>query len=189
MIELSALREKPTLTGDRVRLVPLSEEHADDFYASANDEEIRRLTGTHRVFGYEEVREWCAGRAARPDRLDLAILSRPDDRFVGELALLDVDPENESAAYRIALSALEFTGQGIGKEATRLLLRYAFEEVGLHRVWLEVYSFNMRAIAVYRSCGFAVEGRLRDALLWEGRRHDALVMGVLARDFRKADGG
>jgi RimJ/RimL family protein N-acetyltransferase len=44
---------------------------------------------------------------------------------------------------------------------------------------LYVYAFNMRAITVYRSCGFSVEGRLRDSLQWEGRRHDALLMAVL----------
>ncbi|MDA2808857.1 GNAT family N-acetyltransferase [Nocardiopsis suaedae] len=188
MIDLSALREKPTLAGERVRLVPLSEEHVDDLYASAQDDEIRRLTGTHRRIGYAEAAEWCATRSDRPDRLDLAIIAHPEGRYVGELALKDLDPDNETASYRISLSAIEFTGQGLGREATRLLLEYAFDRVRLHRVWLEVYAFNMRAIAVYRSCGFAVEGRLRDALLWEGRRHDALIMGVLENDFRKTSG-
>ncbi|MBV2366124.1 GNAT family N-acetyltransferase [Streptomonospora nanhaiensis] len=187
MIDLRALREKPTLVGERVRLVPLSAEHADDFYESTRDEEIRRLTGAHRRPGYDEIRQWCATRAEQIDRLDLAIFEEPGGRFVGELALDEVDPDNESAAYRIALSAIEFTGQGLGKEATRLILDYAFNRVRLHRVWLNVYAFNMRAIAVYRACGFTVEGRLRDALLWDGRRHDALVMGLLESDFRRSE--
>ncbi|TQN31880.1 RimJ/RimL family protein N-acetyltransferase [Haloactinospora alba] len=184
MIELSALRSKPTLTGDRVRLVPLSLEHADALYAATQDIEIRRLTGTHTTFDYEHVLEWCRSRPNQSDRLDLAIIEQQTGRFVGELALNDVDAENESAAYRIALSAIEFAGQGLGKEATWLTLQYAFGKLGLHRVWLHVYAFNMRAIAVYRACGFSVEGRLRDALLWEGRRHDALIMSALESEFR-----
>ncbi|ASU84399.1 GNAT family N-acetyltransferase [Nocardiopsis gilva YIM 90087] len=188
MIDLSALREKPTLSGEHVRLVPVREEHADDFYASMRDEEVRRLTGTHQRFTYTEIRRWCATRDEQTDRVDLAIIEQSSGRFLGELALSDIDPDNESAAYRIALSAIEFTGQGIGKEATRLVLEYAFDRLGLHRVWLDVYAFNMRAIAVYRACGFGVEGRLRDALLWEGRRHDALIMAVLENDYRKALG-
>ncbi|MFD0773789.1 GNAT family N-acetyltransferase [Streptomonospora algeriensis] len=186
MIDLSALREKPTLAGERVNLVPLSAEHADDFFESTRDEEIRRLTGSHRRPDHDEVREWCATRSDQLDRLDLAIIEEPGGRFVGALALEDLDADNESAGYRIALSAIEFTGQGLGKEATRLVLDYAFDRVRLHRVWLHVYAFNMRAIAVYRSCGFTVEGRLRDALLWDGRRHDALIMAMLESDFRRA---
>ncbi|WP_046469595.1 GNAT family N-acetyltransferase [Allosalinactinospora lopnorensis] len=185
MIDLNALRGKPTLSGDRVRLVPLVEEHTDACYASTLDEEVRRLTGTHHRFSYEEIREWCVTRAEQDDRLDLAIIEQPGGRFVGELSLHEFDPANESAAYRIALSAIEFTGQGLGKEATRLILEYAFDRIGLHRVWLHVYAFNMRAIAVYRACGFTVEGRMRESLLWEGRRHDSLVMAVLEHDFHK----
>ncbi|MBB6119602.1 GNAT family N-acetyltransferase [Nocardiopsis algeriensis] len=184
MINTSALREKPTLTGERVRLVPLAPEHTDAYFAAGLDEEVRRLTGTHRQITYAEAREWCETRADRADRLDLAITDAANGRYLGELSLYGVASENESAGYRIALSAIGFTGQGLGREATQLVLEYAFEKVGLHRVWLYVYAFNMRAIAVYRSCGFSVEGRLRDALLWEGRRHDALLMAVLRTGFR-----
>jgi Acetyltransferases, including N-acetylases of ribosomal proteins len=188
VIDVSVLRRKPVLVGERVRLVPLAPEHADALYAAMLDPEIRRLTGTHRLPDRREVEEWCRTRADDHERLDLAILGNPDDRFYGRLSLTDIDVHNESAAYRIALSSIEFTGRGLGQEATRLLLRYAFEEVGLHRVWLRVYAFNMRAIAAYRACGFTVEGRLRDALLWEGRRHDALVMSVLADGASAAEG-
>lgn len=186
MIDLRALQVKPTLSGERVRLVPLGEEHADDYYHSALNQETRRLTGAHRTLAAEEVLEWCASCGDRPDRLDLAVLEEPGGRFAGELTLSDVDADNESATYRIALSSGEFTDRGLGKEATRLVLEYAFGAVGLYRVQLEVFAFNMRAIAAYRACGFQVEGRKREALLWDGRRHDALVMAILRREFHSS---
>lgn len=185
MINMSALRDKPTLTGKSVRLVPLAPEHTGDYFAASLDEEVRRLTGVHRHLTYQQAKEWCATRQSSEDRLDLAITAPKDGRYLGELSVYDVSSENESAGYRIALSSIEFTGQGLGREATQLVLEYAFEHVGLHRVWLYVYAFNMRAITVYRSCGFSVEGRLREALRWEGRRHDALVMAVLKEGFRR----
>ena len=166
--------------------MPLAPEHTDAYFTAGLDEEVRRLTGTHRRLTYAQAEEWCATRAGRTDRLDLAILASGDERYLGELSIYAVSPENESAGYRIALSSIEFTGRGLGREATQLVLEYAFEHIGLHRVWLYVYTFNMRAITVYRSCGFSVEGRLRDSLLWEGRRHDALLMAVLKNDFHRA---
>jgi ribosomal protein S18 acetylase RimI-like enzyme len=69
-------------------------------------------------------------------------------------------------------------------QATRLVLGYAFDTVRLHRVSLEVYSFNPRAQHVYSKCGFVVEGRQRDALCWDGRWYDAIVMGILETDPR-----
>ncbi|PSK98168.1 RimJ/RimL family protein N-acetyltransferase [Murinocardiopsis flavida] len=186
MIDINALRKRPTLTGENVRLVPLTEEHADGVHATIANAEVARLRGAHSKPGADEVEEWCAGLEGRTDRLDLAITEEPGGRYVGELALVDIDPDNETAEYRISLASIEFTGYGIGKEATRLVLAHAFDNLGLHRVWLEVYSFNMRAISAYRACGFTVEGRLRETLLWAGRRYDALVMAVLEDEFRKS---
>jgi len=178
-MNLDALRVKPTLTGPSVRLVPLGARHAQAMFASTADDELRRLTGTHRQLTLEEIQDWCAGRAEQPDRLDLAIES-PSGELLGEVALTSVDVHNASASVRIALFGKENLGRGIGRAALALLLDYAFGTVRLHRVWLEVFAFNERAIRAYRACGFEVEGRLRDALWWDGQWHDALLMAVLA---------
>ena len=63
--------------------------------------------------------------------------------------------------------------------ATRLVLQYGFEVVGLHRIDLRVLAYNERAIACYRRCGFVEEGRERDAALIDGEWHDDVIMAVL----------
>uniref|UniRef100_UPI0028126253 GNAT family N-acetyltransferase n=1 Tax=Arthrobacter sp. TaxID=1667 RepID=UPI0028126253 len=74
--------------------------------------------------------------------------------------------------------------RGYGTEATRAVVAHAFDVMGVHRISLEVYAFNPRAQRVYEKCGFRVEGRLRDALLWNGEWIDAVVMGMLSTDPR-----
>jgi len=179
VIDRATLTHKPVLVGERIRLVPLGPQHAEALHASTRDPEVRRLTGTHTDFTLEQIRAWCAGRAEQDDRIDWAIEDRVDGEFLGEIVLLDVDPVNETAGLRIALAPAA-QGRGYGPEAIRLVLDHAFTVVRLHRVQLEVFAFNERAIRAYRRCGFQVEGRLRQVLLWEGERHDALVMSVLA---------
>ncbi|MEU8685378.1 GNAT family protein [Streptomyces sp. NPDC048611] len=178
MIDTTALAENPVLTGDRVRLVPLSARHAAAFHAACQDPEMRRLTGTHHDFTLAELQAWCAGSADRTERLDLAVEDRETGTFLGELALSQIDPPNAHGVFRIAL-VQEATGRGIGSEAIRLLLDYAFERVGLHRVQLEVFDYNPRARRAYEKCGFEVEGRMREALHWDGAWHDVLVMAAL----------
>lgn len=177
MIDATALSEKPVLTGDRIRLTPLSARHAAAFHASAVDPENRRLTGTHHDFTLEELQAWCAGSIDRADRLDLAVEDRESGEFLGELALSGIDAPNAQGSFRIALVP-DATGRGIGSEATRLLLDYAFDRVGLHRVQLEVYDYNPRARRAYEKCGFEVEGRMREALFWDGAWHDVFVMAA-----------
>jgi RimJ/RimL family protein N-acetyltransferase len=177
--DYQSLRDTPTIEGTRIVLRPLGPQDAAALYAGVHYPALRRLTGSHREFTREDIDRWCATRAEQDDRLDLAIVRRADGVTVGELALNDLDPDNEVLNFRIAMMAPAYAGQGYGTEATILALRHAFEVVGIHRVQLEVYAFNDRAAHVYEKCGFAREGVRRHALRWDGTRHDAITMAAL----------
>ncbi|MFF2953546.1 GNAT family N-acetyltransferase [Kitasatospora sp. NPDC057965] len=180
-----ALAHKPTLPGATVTLVPLSARHTDPMWRFTSDEETNRLTGTRRAFTHDEIRDWCTTRPDRPDRLDLAVEDRATGRFLGELALNDLDPDSASAGYRIALTP-DSTGRGAGTEATLLLLRHAFATVRLHRVHLEVFAYNPRAARAYEKAGFQHEGRARQAHHWAGEYHDVLRMAALRPEWLAA---
>lgn len=176
---IEAFQEQRTLVGDLVRLVPLGPEHVDGEWAMLRDEESRRLTGTHDTFTEEQIRTWLAKVRQAGDRADWAILA--GGAFVGEVVLNDLDEDNRAVGFRIVLTSHAF-GKGYGTEATRLAVRYAFEDAGLHRVHLEVFAHNPRARRVYEKCGFRVEGEHRDALFWDGRWHNTYTMAIVSTD-------
>lgn len=178
----ASFADQPVLEGPMVRLEQLCADVVDDYVAFLNEPVGQRLTGTHRRFSRAEAEAWLATRPGQPDRADWAIVRRADGVFLGEVVLNDLDHENASAGFRIALAHPSLYGRGYGTEATRLVVEYALLDAGLHRVALEVYAFNERAQHVYESCGFVVEGRLREALDWDGRRYDAILMSVLRSD-------
>jgi RimJ/RimL family protein N-acetyltransferase len=179
-----AFRDQPSLSGERVRLEPLGPAVSEAYWAALQDPEGRRLTGTHAEFTREQTDRWLASRAEQHDRADWAAIGGDDGGYLGEAVLNDLDPENGVCGFRIALAGPHVYGRGFGTEITRLVLAYAFDTVGLHRVELEVYAFNPRAQRVYEKCGFRVEGRRREALLWETERVDAIDMGILRTDPR-----
>ncbi len=176
----------PTLRGERVLLRPLGPQDIDDLWADiqvdVQNPEARRLTGTHHAFTYEEIASYCASRADKTDCITLAITDRDAGAWLGEIVLMDHDEPNRSASLRIALIA-GAQNRGVGTEALRLVLTQAFGPLRLHRVSLDVYAFNGRAIHVYEKVGFHHEGRLRDALWWDGTPHDALLMAALATEW------
>ena len=185
MIRSDLFRDQPVLTGELVRLEPLTESVLEDYLAALADPEVRRLTGSH---GPDDdratVEQWLATRSQQHDRADWAVLRRSDGAFLGEAVLNDFDPDNASANYRILLAGARVFGKGYGTETTRLVLDYALDVAGLHRVSLGVFDFNPRARRVYEKCGFQLEGRLRHALRWDGQWHDELVMAALSTDPR-----
>jgi RimJ/RimL family protein N-acetyltransferase len=178
-------RDKPTLTGRHVTLRPFTDADLAALWAMVNDAEGNRLTGTHASFTRAQVDTWYRTRQLDPDRLDLAVVV--SGACVGEVVLNELDPHNASCAFRISLAGPHVYGRGYGTEATRLVLDHAFTTVGLHRVELEVHAFNQRAQRVYQRLGFVVEGVRREALCWDGRRHDTIVMGLLAPDWHRAN--
>jgi RimJ/RimL family protein N-acetyltransferase len=159
-------------------------QHFDAYRSMLAEPEAMRLTGTHKQFTDEEIRQWLAARQDHHDRADWAIVRHEDSVVLGEAVLNELNEHNASANFRICLAGPHVFGRGYGTEATGLVVDYAFDVVGLHRVHLEVYDFNPRAQRVYEKCGFIREGRHRDALLWEGQRHDAISMAILATDPR-----
>lgn len=74
-------------------------------------------------------------------------------------------------------------GQGRGTEATQLMVRYGFEELGLHKIELRVWSYNQRAIRSYTKAGFVIEGVRRAVAFHAGVFHDEVLMGILAEEY------
>lgn len=72
---------------------------------------------------------------------------------------------------------------GYGRQATRLVLRHAFQSLGLHRVDLRVLDFHERAIHLDLRCGFVTEGRERDSCRMDERWYDDIVIGILAHEY------
>lgn len=174
---------KPTLIGPTVVLRPLGPQDVDDLLDALADQEMLRLTGTHATFDRAQIERHCATRVEHSDRLDYAVLDRSTGSFLGDLAINDLDEDNRSCGFRIALRT-DVAGHGFGTEAIRLIVDHVFAQ-GLHRIGLEVYAFNSRARRAYEMVGFTHEGTLRDAILWDGQWFDAEVMSLLATDSRR----
>jgi RimJ/RimL family protein N-acetyltransferase len=188
---------KPTLTGEKVVLRPfLMEADAPALREMLQDPEAIKLTGGGGGPGdmpaWDQAAEarfwdWYSTRNQQPDRLDLAVADKGSGLCVGEVVLNNWNKRNRSCGFRTLLGPAG-RDRGLGTEATRMIIGYGFEQLGLHRISLEVYSFNPRARHVYDKVGFIEEGVLRDALLWGNQWVDATVMSVLAPEWNRHRG-
>ena len=76
-------------------------------------------------------------------------------------------------------------GKGIGTEVIKLVLKYAFEDLKYHKVYLRVLDININAIRCYEKCGFVREGIDREGALINGVYHSDIYMGILISDYLK----
>jgi RimJ/RimL family protein N-acetyltransferase len=172
------------LAGERVVLRRHVQDNLRAFQRWYSDPEVVRLTryqdGPMRR---DEIERFFGARALGPDSLAMAIHVRADDRLIGTCALSQLDADNGSALFHITIGEKDTWGRGYGTDATRLMIDHAFTGLGLHRIALTVFAFNERAIRSYRSVGFVVEGRAREAIWREGRWWDEISMSILDSDW------
>ncbi|WP_105975060.1 GNAT family N-acetyltransferase [Streptomyces geranii] len=170
---------KPVLTGERAVLRPFTEADAEVMAEIIEDPEVVRFTfEPDTVITMDGLRSWYGSRSAQTDRLDLAVTDRGTGEVVGEVVLYEWDPGARSCTFRTLIGP-RGRGRGLGTEATRLIVGYGFERLGLHRVELQAYADNLRALRVYEKVGFVVEGVRREVQVRGGEWVDEVLMAVL----------
>lgn len=173
------------LYGPDVYIRPLTISDAKGLLLNTQDEEIRYLTGTKKVFTLEDIQEHICRWEKDPTRYDFAICLNQTKEMIGELSILEIDEETRCAGFRITMLGIRATGKGHGTQAIGLVLAFVFETLGLNRLQLEVYSHNPRAQRAYEKAGFIKEGVLREAVYINGAYSDEIIMAVLKSDYEK----
>lgn len=107
---------------------------------------------------------------------------------VGLVSLTGIDAVHRRAEIHLLVGRPDLHGRGIGTEATRQMLRHAFGDLNLHRVFLSVLAHNAAAIRVYEKSGFVREGTARESAYKRGKYEDMIQMGILAREFTVGGG-
>lgn len=195
--ESAGFSVKPVLTGERVVLRPFADDDLDAMRAALADPEGMRLSGS--LHGdeaeadpddpelEERLRQWYGSRNEQPDRLDLAVTDKASGQCVGEVVLNQWDAGNRSCNFRTLIGPAG-RNRGLGTEAVRLIVGYGFEQLGLHRISLQVYAFNPRARRAYEKAGFVAEGVLREELRYGDEWIDATMMSILAPEWERHRG-
>jgi [ribosomal protein S5]-alanine N-acetyltransferase len=186
MLDRLTLPPLPALQGQRVICEGPGESDIDD--------RLRHPIDPEEEDGYGSAwrREWDGRRYHTREHLTAA--RRPldsnayrwavehDGRCIGS-AGLHVDTGHHCASYTVGLFVAALRGRGLGREATRLVLSWGFDVLGLHRIQLEVLAGNSRAINCYLACGFRQEGVRREAGLYPDGWKDLILMGALRPDY------
>lgn len=119
------------------------------------------------------------------DTCGFVIADLATEAYIGQVNLDAIDWKNRIGQLGIVIGSIDHMGYGYGTEAVNLLVAFAFYELNLNRVELEVYDFNERAYRCYLACGFKEEGRLREKMYRNGRYSDVIQMSILRSEWDK----
>ncbi len=176
-------------TGHLVHLAAINVETDAELFArwDRDTEHMRLLDADpHRLMTAKQIKAEIEKEAAESQEIQFAIRTLADDRLIGFVALDGISWAHGDSFIGIGIGDRAYWGRSFGTDAMRVLLRYAFTELNLYRLSLNVFSYNTRAIRTYEKVGFVVEGRMREALLRDGQYHDLIFMGILREEWQRS---
>ena len=148
------------------------------------DEEVVRFTGCKSVFTHDEVVKFFLSCVDDKERYDFMLIN-PDGNIVGESVINEIDWELRKANFRIAIFQKDIRGKGIGSWMIHTTRDFAFEYLRLHRLELDVFSFNSRAEKAYLKAGFKREGILKDAVKDGDEYANDILMALLEEEWKE----
>jgi diamine N-acetyltransferase len=149
-----------------------------------DDAELRVQIGATSPMTARDADEWYERMVDDPARLWYVIVRDEDDRVIGEAGLLRMFPEWGTTDMSIIIGESDARGAGNGTEVGRLLLDFAFDYMGFHRVAIGVVGFHEPALRFWEKLGFRREGVQRDGYVVGGAFHDFVMMSILEDEWR-----
>ncbi|MFS2112610.1 GNAT family N-acetyltransferase [Herbaspirillum frisingense] len=172
------------LNGHKVGLRAIEEQDLDQLLAWRNRPELRRYFREYRELNHHQQQLWFNSKVNNdPGTRMFSIVELGSGRLLGACGLCYIDWVNRSADFSIYLGADElYIDEVLAIDAARVMIRYAYDELALHRLWSEIYDFDEPKKAFFKTLGFQLDGRHRQTHWAEGAWHDSLFFGLLATD-------
>jgi RimJ/RimL family protein N-acetyltransferase len=181
--------------GELIRLAPPDPEkdaeteskwtHDPDYQRLISAQPVRPLSPGQIKKKYEE-----AEKEKKHNQFVFALRTRADDgagRLIGFARIEHIEWNHGHGVVSLGIASPDDRGKGYGTEALRLLLRYAFDELNLHRLTANAFEYNTAALRFLEKAGFTVEVRRRQALNRDGRRWDWILLGLLREEWERQD--
>jgi RimJ/RimL family protein N-acetyltransferase len=169
------------LKGNFVGLRAIERDDLSILLEFRNKPEYRRYFREYRELSMENQNVWYGETVMKdPKTVMFSIIELDSERLLGACGLCYIDWINKNADFSIYIGADNlYIDDKFAPDAGLVMARYGFEELGLHRLWAEIYDFDDLKRKFFENFGFKLEGRHRETHWSEGKWHDSLFYSLL----------
>lgn len=168
------------LTGTKIYLTALRKADCEILFEWINDPVSVRFNSPFAPVHELAHIDWFERVTTDTSRVIFGIRNHAESRLVGVVQLVDIHPVHRSAELIIRIGREADRSLGYGTEAVELIKTFSFRDRNLQRIFLRVFSNNLRAMRAYEKAGLQQEGTLRRAAFIDGRWCDQVIMAILA---------
>lgn len=113
------------------------------------------------------------------------VIETEEDGAIGIATLINIDWKNRRAEHGMKLVKVDNRSKGLGTDTVMAIMRYAFDELNLHRLEGSWFDDNVASKKLYKKCGWVEEGIKRQYVYKKGCYRDLTVVGILAEEYYK----
>lgn len=147
------------------------------------------LIGTFHPVSMATVENWLKNRIVFSDKeVNFAICLAETSEHIGNIYLRDIDYVNRNGFLGAFIGLRDNRGKGYASEALLKAIEYAFQTLGLERLFAHALADNQPAIRHLEKCGFSIEGKMRNHVFKNGVYKDVVIMGLCRSEYRAMEG-
>jgi RimJ/RimL family protein N-acetyltransferase len=171
------------LTGKKIRLKALGEEDLKYILFWKNDYELANLIISHPLPTTEyEINDWFKKIQYDKNQILFGIYDISSNKILGIVRLMFIDWVSSTAEFGMFIGSNENRGKGYGKEVVNIIKNYAFNDLNLYKIYLKTLESNVKALLLWKSCGFIKEGTLKNHFWSKGKYENITLMGVFKNE-------
>ena len=175
------------IEGKTIRLRPMEEADVRLKVDWFNDPEINKTLVVTEKFELERSIQWFKKATKDESRCDF-VIEADQGKPIGLVGLMHIDNIHGTAEIYLVIGDKSYWGQGVMLEAESLLIGWAFDKFGLHKITAPAFAENIASIITMKKLGFRIEGTLRQEKFLHGKRVDIIQLGLLRDEFKPVDG-
>jgi len=143
-----------------------------------NDPEVTMFLATYLPMSETDEEEWLANLGKRKSNNIVLAIETIEGVLIGSMGIHNIDWSSRTATTGALIGEKEYWGKGYGSEAKLLLLEYAFNTLGLRKIFSDVIAFNTRSIRYSEKCGYVIEARLKDCFFRRNKYWNKIILSV-----------
>ncbi len=176
------------LKGEKVYLCALEREDLPLLMKWRNHPEYRKHFREYKELNMDMQNRWYETKVlGDPSTMMFAIKACETEELIGCCGLCYINwvHRNADLSLYIGKDWVYIDKEGYAKESCELLFDYGFLELGLRKIWSELYEFDERKIALYQELGMQIDGTLRSQYYYNGRWWDSKLLSILEEEWKK----
>jgi len=172
-------------TGDLVRLREYRKDDLELAKDYVNKAEIKQYIepGVPFLYTLHNEEQWYEQISPHNEAYNFAIEALDTHQYIGGCGVHNLDYKNGRVEIGVFIGDEAYLGKGYGTDAMKVLVKFIFEQMNIHKIKLEVYSFNQRAQKCYEKVGFKKEAVLKDEIFRNGQYHDIICMSMFKEEY------